>query len=53
MKENDNRVIMRQGARELGQQELNNVSSALRTAAKCTFTVDPFTGNIDSDVHQC
>lgn len=53
MKENDNRVIVRQGARELNQRELDQVMGALRTSVLCTQTIDPFTGNIDSDAHHC
>ena len=47
------RVLMRKGARELNEQELDQVQGALRTAAKCTFTVNPFTGNVDSDTQPC
>ncbi len=49
----NNRVIMRRGARELSQQEVESVSGALRMAAVCTVTVNPFTGSLDSDAHPC
>ncbi|HEX7287074.1 MAG TPA: hypothetical protein VF532_12880 [Candidatus Angelobacter sp.] len=49
----DSRVLMRHGARELNPQELDHVMGALRTAVLCTQTIDPFTGNIDSDTHHC
>lgn len=52
-KHDHDRVVMRQGARELSQQELENVMGALRAAILCTQTIDPFTGNIDSDAHHC
>jgi hypothetical protein len=50
---NAERVLKRKGARELNQQELDALQGALRTAAKCTFTVNPFTGSIDSDTQPC
>ena len=52
-KEESTRVIMRRGARELSQQEVENVMGALHTAATCTVTVNPFTGSLDSDAHHC
>jgi len=49
----NNRVMMRRGARELSQQEVESVSGGLRMAAVCTVTVNPFTGSMDSDSHPC
>lgn len=50
-KHEDNRVLMRQGARELSQEELDSVVGARHTATKCTF--DPITGNSDGDLGEC
>lgn len=47
----DNRVLMRQGARELSQEELDSVAGARHTATKCTF--DPATGHTDGDLGEC
>jgi hypothetical protein len=47
----DNRVLMRQGARDLDRQELDCVAGARHTATKCTF--DPVTGNTDGDLGEC
>jgi hypothetical protein len=48
----ETRVIMRQGARELSEQELNTVAGATRhTTTKCTF--DPATGHKDGDTGEC
>lgn len=47
----NNRVLIRQGARELTQQELNSVLGALHTATKCTF--DPLTRHTDGDTGEC
>jgi hypothetical protein len=51
VKENDSRVLMRQGARELTQEELDCVTGAVHTATKCTF--DPATGHKDGDLGEC
>jgi hypothetical protein len=34
---NDNRVLIRRGARELNEQEVDKVSGGLRTDTVCTF----------------
>lgn len=47
----NNRVLMRQGARELTEQELNEVAGGIHTATKCTF--DPATGFKDGDHGEC
>lgn len=48
----DSRVFMRQGARELSEEELSSVIGAARqTATKCTF--DPATGHKDGDLGEC
>lgn len=48
----DSRVLMRLGARELGEEELSSViGAAQHTATKCTF--DPATGHKDGDLGEC
>lgn len=47
----DDRVLMRQGARELTKEELDSVTGAIQTATKCTF--DPATGHKDGDHGEC
>jgi hypothetical protein len=48
----DNRVLARQGARELTEEETSSVAGAARmTATKCTF--DPATGFKDGDTGEC
>jgi hypothetical protein len=47
----ENRVVMRQGARELTEDELNSVVGAIHTKTKCTF--DPATQNVDGDTGEC
>jgi len=44
------RVLIRQGARELNEQEVKQVCGGLRTATKCTVTA---AGAIDGDLHEC
>ena len=46
-----NRVMLRQGARELTQEELDSVMGAGHTATKCTF--DPITQHTDGDTGEC
>jgi len=47
----ENRVIMRQGARELTPDELSTVVGAIQTKTKCTF--DPVTQHVDGDTGEC
>ena len=37
--EKDNRVLARRGARDLDEQEVEQVAGGLRTQTKCTHTV--------------
>ena len=43
-----NRVLARQGARDLDEHEIMQVAGGLRTATKCTLT---FAGASDGDAH--
>jgi hypothetical protein len=43
-----NRVLIRKGARELDREETERVSGGLRTLTACTF--DPDLGGRDGDV---
>jgi hypothetical protein len=45
-----NRVLIRQGARELTGEEVEQVCGGLRTATKCTLTA---AGALDGDLHEC
>jgi hypothetical protein len=46
------RVVLRQGARELTPEELKTiVGAAHHTATKCTF--DPITQHTDGDTGEC
>jgi hypothetical protein len=45
-----NRVLARRGARDLTEQEVNQVCGGLRTANKCTLTA---AGALDGDLHEC
>lgn len=48
---NQNRVLVRRGARDLTGEEVEQVcGSGLRTATKCTLTA---AGKIDGDLHEC
>ena len=43
-----NRVLVRRGARVLNEEEVEEVCGGLRTATKCTLTI---AGAIDGDLH--
>jgi hypothetical protein len=43
-----NRVLVRRGARVLNGEEVEEVCGGLRTATKCTLTI---AGAIDGDLH--
>jgi hypothetical protein len=45
-----NRVLVRKGARELTGEEVEQVSGGLRTATKCTLTA---AAAFDGDLHEC
>ena len=45
-----NRVLVRRGARDLTGEEVQQVCGGLRTATKCTVTA---AGNLDGDPHEC
>lgn len=45
------RVLMRQGARDLSQEEISSVAGAVNTKTKCTL--DPITGHTDGDLGEC
>jgi hypothetical protein len=45
-----NRVLVRRGARDLNEQEVEKVCGGLRTATKCSLTA---AGAIDGDLHEC
>jgi len=42
------RVLIRQGARELNEKEVEQVCGGLRTVTKCSLTA---AGALDGDVH--
>ncbi len=46
---NDNRVLIRKGARELNEQEVEQVSGGLRTLTLCTNTGASTGGTSDGD----
>jgi hypothetical protein len=43
-----NRVLVRRGARALTGEEVEEVCGGLRTATKCTLTI---AGSLDGDLH--
>ena len=45
----DNRVLVRKGARELAEPETQRVHGAIRTTTKCTF----YNGQVDGDHGEC
>lgn len=45
----DNRVLVRKGARELTEPETDRVHGAIRTETKCSN----FKGHLDGDVGEC
>jgi hypothetical protein len=45
-----NRVLVRRGARDMTEQEVEKVCGGLRTATKCSVTA---AGAIDGDLHEC
>jgi len=49
--ENDNRVLVRRGARFLTNEEMGNVNGGLSTGALCSF--NPKTGAIDGPKIDC
>jgi hypothetical protein len=49
----DNRVLGRQGARDLTPGETDHVKGGMHTLTKCTFTFNPITGQPDGDVGDC
>lgn len=49
----ENRVLSRQGARELTQEEANNVQGGLRTLTVCTFGVSAGSSFADGDPGEC
>jgi hypothetical protein len=49
--QNDNRVLVRRGARFLTNEEIGNVNGGARTGARCSF--DPKTGNLDGPIADC
>jgi len=44
------RVLIRRGARDMTEQEVEQVAGGLRTATKCTLTA---AGALDGDLHEC
>lgn len=50
MKKN-NRVLSRQGARDLTPGEVDHVTGGIHTLTKCSF--DPITQKTDGDVGEC
>ena len=48
---NDKRVLSRQNARELSQEEVNSVTGGLRTLTVCTFPFAAVTA--DGDPGEC
>jgi len=49
---NESRVLIRQGARELDREETERVSGGLRTLTACTWDPD-FGGDGDSSIGEC
>jgi hypothetical protein len=47
---NQNRVLARKGARELNEQEVEQVAGGLRTATVCSCCIN---GHIDGDPGEC
>ena len=47
----DNRVLGRQGARDLTPGEIDHVAGGIHTLTKCTF--NPITQKTDGDVGEC
>jgi hypothetical protein len=47
---NQNRVLLRQNARELNEQETAQVSGGIHTLTACTFN---FAGGADGDTGEC
>lgn len=45
----ETRVLMRKGARELNEPETNRVHGAIRTETKCSF----YDGKLDGDAGEC
>ena len=45
-----NRVLVRKGARDLTGDEVKKVCGGLATATKCSVTA---AGKIDGDLHEC
>ena len=45
-----NRVLVRQGARDLNEKEVEQVCGGISTATKCSVTP---AGAIDGDLHEC
>jgi len=45
-----NRVLARRGARDLNEQEIDQVCGGLRTATKCIFSA---AGALHGDLHEC
>jgi hypothetical protein len=45
-----NRVLLRQGARDLTEQEVEQVKGGLHTKTKCTL---PAAGTFDGDTGEC
>lgn len=47
---NQNRVLLRQGARDLTEQEVQQVNGALRTLTLCSCCIN---GHVDGDIGEC
>jgi hypothetical protein len=45
-----NRVLARKGARDVTEQEVEQVCGGIRTATKCSLTA---AGTLDGDLHEC
>ncbi len=45
----ENRVLVRKGARELAEPETQRVHGAIRTTTKCSF----YDGKLDGDAGEC
>jgi hypothetical protein len=48
-----NRVLMRKGARELTQEEVERVPAGLGTKTKCTLAPDLSGKDGDASIHEC
>ena len=51
--DHDNRVLCRNGARELTEQETNRINGGLRTLTPCTIGHGPHHRDGDASIGEC